>query len=277
VYIYTRWLDMNMLGPSLQQHVLFSSGWEWGYWQNDYLTLRGTFEASDSWQAPVEAMLAPLGQKGAALAAQIEQLATVQHHALIEQRLASYMAGTDFLIEGAYPQIISQPHRPSVAEIAALSPADRAAYEANVLAPLDQLASDTDAVAKAVTALGGTDDPWIAEIRDGAAVDAARVKFIAALYRALTTQLDGGTPDAQLAAADAALADAKTIVARRHAHLHDPDPKRILESDSNNATIYKYGYLSEADTLCYWNRERIQARTQILGETDTPPGCVIGF
>jgi hypothetical protein len=274
--MYTRWLDMNMVGPSLQQHVLFSSGWEWGYWQTDYLTLRMTYEATDRWQTPLETMLAPLGPKGAALAAQIEQLAMVQHHALIEQSLAPYMAGDDFLIDSAYPMIISQPHRPSFSDVTAMSSDDRAAFATNVVAPLEQLAADTDAVAHAVNAVGGDDDPWVAEIRDGVDVDAARVRFIAALYHAAVAQADGASTDAYFANADEALAEAKTIVARRHAHLHDPSPERILQ-EGPNATIYHYGYLNEADTLCYWVRERALARQDLLNSDESPPGCAIGF
>ena len=87
---------------------------------------------------------------------------------------------------------------------------------------------------------------------------------------------DGGPSDALLAGADAALADARRIVARRHAHLHDPTPSRILVEDTN-ATVYHYGYLNEADTLCYWERERGLFDQQILGSSTVPPGCVLGF
>ncbi|HEX8953523.1 MAG TPA: hypothetical protein VF945_16820 [Polyangia bacterium] len=285
IYMYTRALDLAQIdqqsaaagGDPLGGQVIFSSGWEWGYWQNDYVSLRMTYRAPDRWQAPIDEMLAPYGAKGAALAAQIEKLATVQHDALIGQRLAPYMAGTDFLIESAYPKVISQPHRPSFADVAALSAADRATYESTVLAALDQLAADTQAVFAAIDAIGiAHDDRWYAEIRDGAAIDADRVRFIAALYRAAALHADGAAIDAQLATADAALADARRVVARRHAHLHDPTPARLLVEDSN-ATIYQYGYLNEADTLCYWVRERGLFDQQISGATATPPGCVLGF
>lgn len=286
VYLYTRWLDLAdideqaqaMGGDPLREHVLFSSGWEWGYWQNDYVTLRATFARPERWQAPIEEMFAPYGDEGAALAARIAALATLQHDALIGRRLAPYLASTDILIETGYASgIVSQPRRPSFDEVAAMSPADRAAFVAQVLDPLDQLAAGTDAIARAVAGIGLSGrDPFSAEVRDGVAVDAARARFIAALYRAVAAHADGGAADALLATADAALDEAGRVVARRHAHLHDPEPSRLLD-DGDNATVYHYGYLQEADTLCYWRRERAQARQLILGAADPVPGCVLGF
>ena len=48
LYIRSRWLDMYEIrkwseandASYLTDHTLFSSGWEWGYWQNDVATLR---------------------------------------------------------------------------------------------------------------------------------------------------------------------------------------------------------------------------------------------
>lgn len=286
VYIYTRALDLAQIdqaslaagGDPLTEHVIFSSGWEWGYWQNDYATLRMTYQAPDTWHAPIDQMFAPYGAAGAALSAQIANLATVQHDALIGKRLAPYLAGNDFLLDSGYASgIVSQPHRPSFADIAAMSAADRADYEATVLPALDQFAADTQAAYSAIDAIGiAHDDRWYSEVHDGVAVDADRTRFIAALYRAAATSADGGAIDDLLATADAALADARKVIAHRHAHLHDPTPSRLLVEE-DNATIYKYGYLNEADTLCYWVRERQQLDQQLLGGTATPPGCAIGF
>ena len=287
IYMYTRWLDMNDIdqqstmagGAPLTEHAEFSTGWEWGYWQNDYVTLRMSYQTPDHWSQPIEEMLAPYGQKGAALAAAIAQLATIQHDALIGQRLAPWLEGVDFLFESAWANgIISQPPRPSPADVAAMTPDARAAFTASVLDPLDQLAAATDGVAATVAGLhldGG--DPWLSEISDGIGVDAARVHFVAAIYRAAVDFADGKPTDSLFATADAALARAQKLVAHRHAHLHDPDSARLVAPDSINATVYKYGYLYYADTLCYWVRERAQAAQLILGSSDMPPGCVLGI
>ncbi|MFI5288309.1 MAG: hypothetical protein ACHQ17_01600 [Polyangia bacterium] len=286
VYIYSRWLDMTdidqasqaMGGDPLTQHVIFSSGWEWGYWQNDYATLRMSYTRPDRWQAPIEEMFQPYGDAGAKLASEIAALGTLEHDALIGQKLAPYLASTDFLIEGGYASgIVSQPRRPSFEEVAAMSPADRASFAANVLAPLDALATGTESIAEAVSAIGiSIDDPWFSEVRDGVVIDAERVRFIDSLYRAVVAHEGGAPVAALLATADAALADAENVVAHRRAHMHDPDPTRLLV-DEDNQTVYQYGYLKEADTLCYWQRERAQTRQLVLGSNESIPGCVLGY
>jgi hypothetical protein len=268
IYMYTRWLDMNQIdeqsamsgGAPLTEHAEFSSGWEWGYWQNDYVTLRMNYETPDHWSQPIEEMLAPYGAKGTALAGAIAHLAMIQHDALVGQRLAPYLEGVDFLLETGWSTgIVSEPPRPSFSDVAAMTADARAAFLANVVDPLDQLAAATDGVAGDVTGIGlDAGDPWLSEIVDGIAVDANRIHFIAALYRAAATFGDNSPVDALLAAADDALARGQKIVARRHAALHDPEPSRLVAADSDNVTIYHYGYLYEADTLCYWVRERAQ-------------------
>ena len=121
-----------------------------------------------------------------------------------------------------------------------------------------------------------SDDPWFSEVRDGVVIDAERVRFIVSLYRAVVAHGDGMPVSGLFATAEAALADAENVVAHRRAHLHDPNPTRLLV-DEDNSTVYKYGYLKEADTLCYWQRELAQTRHTVLGSDDSIPGCVLGY
>jgi hypothetical protein len=73
---------------------------------------------------------------------------------------------------------------------------------------------------------------------------------------------------------DALLAQAKKVVSRRRDGLHDPDAKSILRN-TPNPSVYQYGYLREADTLCFWRRERAQLRNLVLQTGDMVPGCVL--
>jgi hypothetical protein len=52
VYIKSRFEDMKELsdaGYPLDQHVTFSSGWEWGYWQTDVAVLRMGWSLPETW------------------------------------------------------------------------------------------------------------------------------------------------------------------------------------------------------------------------------------
>ncbi len=280
VYIRSRWLDQARLNEvsdmggfaRLSEHVTFSSGWEWGYWQNDYVTLRSHY-ALTPWEDAVGEMLAPQGERGAAVADAIVRLAELQREHLIEGRLAAYMAGRDTVIDiGREMGIVSQPDRPLFEEVLAMDATQRAALEASVVMPLAELADATDAILSDVESAGVDDEPWLAETRDGIAVDVLRARFAHAIWASLVTD---GDPSALLEEAASILASAQEIVDRRHAAMHDPSPERLTARRLRNATLYQYGYLREANTLCFWRRELVQARNALLGESEDVPVCVL--
>lgn len=278
LYARSRSRDVRLLStgdhPPLDRHVLFSSGWEWGYWMGDLVTLRASYVgASDDWAAPLRDAFAPWGEAGAALVDAIEDMGDAQHRALIEQRLAAYLSGRDATIDfGDRVGVLAAPDRWSFDEVAAMASDDKAAFVAEVLEPLEAFAAEVDGIAARIDGITWpvASDRWLREARDGAAVTARRLEFVAALYRAA---LDAD-PTAALAAADAAYAAGAAAVARRHADLNHHDPARLVER-GGNATIYQYGYLHHADTLCYWRRERVQAARLLEGSTAPVPGCAL--
>ena len=49
--------------------------------------------------------------------------------------------------------------------------------------------------------------------------------------------------------------------------------RRLLDRGINQ-TYYQYGYLRNADTLCFWNRELLQVGAILGNTTETPPNCL---
>jgi hypothetical protein len=157
-----------------------------------------------------------------------------------------------------------------------MSPEDLETFETEVVDRLATLAIDTRAVLDRVEALPAiASDPFLAELRDGVAIDVARTEHAHALWQAAVLSARGEDASAMESAIDAAMDDARTIVDRRHGALFDPDPEEILATRIRNALRYDYGYLREAQTLCFWERERIQYRNEFHGETTTVPACVL--
>jgi hypothetical protein len=284
VYIRSRWLDLTGIAADvkakglspLQQHVLFTSGWEWGYWQNDYATLRMNVAAPAAWTDPVNEMFLPWGDKGAGLAKQIGALGDLEDEYLIGKALVSYFAAEDALIALAAPSgIISQPVPTSFAQLAAMSAGDQATFATQVLAPMSDFATKTSSLASAVHALGlDESDPFLAESIDSFDLDAARATFVNALYQAVASYDASGTDGGWLAKADAAFATAQTVIGRRTKALHYPNPGQITGASVVNSTVYQAGFLAEAVSLCYWTREALQARAVLGADSSTPPGCV---
>ena len=267
LYVRSRWLDLHNLetmpGCKLDEQLLFSSGFEWGYWLNDVTALRGSYDLYDSYQAMVAEQL------GDANAAFIASVADLQHDALIDHRLAAYLASRDIAIDsGRSLHVLSQPDRVTYDDLAA--GADPVAFEQSVLVPLQAYADALDAIAPP-----SGDDRWTAELADGLAVDQLRARFTLATYRAVIAQLrgDAGEATAQQASAQVLRGDAQVVIARRHANLHDTHGRRLLDRTPND-TFYQYGYLRNADILCFWDRELAQVDGVLGNSTMMPPGCL---
>ena len=283
VYMRSRWLDITSIAADvhtkgfspLEQHVLFTTGWEWGYWQNDYATLRATVAPPAAWTDPVNEMFLPWGAKGAALASKIGALGDLQNQYLIGQSLVGYFSAQDALIDFAAPTIVSQPVPVSFEQLASMSPSDQATFATQVLAPLAAFAAKTASLDEAVHAIGLDDsDPFLSETIDGFDVDTARATFVNALYQAVASYRATGGDGGWLARADAAFVQAQTVIARRTKALHYPSPQQITGASVVNSTQYQAGYLAQAVNLCYWTRETMQARTVIGVDASTIPGCV---
>jgi hypothetical protein len=276
VYMRSRHLDLEQLSAAgtLDDHVVFSSGWEWGYWLTDATTLRMTYTHPTKWDEPMAQLYAGWGATGATAADLVRRMAEAQHRALIIERLAAYVASRDQIIDaGDKLGIFSQPDRPEFSELLAATPAVREDFRVRVLEKLKIHADELTAMAAEADALP-SDDPVMAELKDGVQVTAARVRFIHALYAATLAYASTGNEGGFITEAETHLALGKDIVARRRKALWDPDPKTILHP-TPNPTFYQYGYLREADTLCFWERERAQARNAVLQAGQAIPGCVL--
>ena len=279
VYLKSRWTDVRTIaakGPPLQDYVLFSSGWEWGYWQHDAYALRTAYTLPSDWAQPVRQWWMAWGGAGNQTADTIVKLAELQHQALIVDRLAPYLAGRDAFIDiGFKAGTVAQPDRVGYEAVLKMTAAERAAFAAKVVVPLVDLAAAMQALV-VQTAGSAPQDPWLREVADGIQVTLLRVQFGQSLLQAVVAHGDGKPDirDAAMVTADAALDAAKLVVARRHAALWDGPGPRLTER-KDNATLYPYGYLQQADTLCFWQRERAQVRNLVLGESNVVPPCVL--
>lgn len=276
LYVRNRWLDLDQLRAQvpcgrLDNHLLFSSGWEWGYWLHDTTALRASYELPASYTDLLAAELAP--ELGAAVAP-ISALIEAQRESLMGAELVQYLAGRDASIDaGRALGIVSQPDRVTFDDLAA--GADPAALRRDVLEPLASYADRLDAIASDLARAALPAGRWARELRDGVEVDQLRTRFVLATYGAMLAHLAGdpGAVDAAVARASELLAAGRVVVARRHADMHDTHGRRLLDKTTNR-TFYQYGYLFMADTLCFWQRELAQVGSLIGRDFGTPPSCL---
>ncbi|MGE0787349.1 MAG: hypothetical protein AB7S26_16875 [Sandaracinaceae bacterium] len=279
VYLRTRFRDLDgirrdalAMGLSpLDRHTLFTSGWELGYWQTDYLVLRMGYALPERLEDAIDEMLAPLGTPAASSA--IATVADLQYEHLVRNELGPYLAGRDATIDAGFALgIFAAPDRVSFEGLMMMSPTEREDFAARVLDNLDALAAGT---ATADASFDPGDDPWLGEIHDGLSIDVHRARFVAALYRAVIDAADGTDPMPRLTEAETELAAAEVDIDRRIAGFHDREPQRLIARRDTNATLYHYGYLREVALSCFWVRELAQARNLLLGTDERVPGCTL--
>jgi hypothetical protein len=278
-YLYARWNDIHNLVaeardqglPPLSGHVNFSSGHEWGYWLTDYLTAKMLWQPD----APLETFLADyagaFGSCAGDVATTLGALVALQSKYLFDARLIAYVQGENTTVDLGYlAGKETHPKRLAFEEVLAMSDADRAAFDATVLSPLEAMAAElrplevtlTDQCAGADAAVA----PWCNELRDGVAIGRNRAAHTARLYRAVLARAAGGDPEPSYQDALALTTEAGTIVARREAHYRFPLER--LTGAYDNPTIYPFGYLRPSHGQCYWKRREQQVRD--LLDTGSP-------
>jgi hypothetical protein len=280
LYVYSRWTDLRYLADAaavpgcspLDEHLLFSTGWEWGYWLNDVASLHASYELPATPQDLIADAYAPdLGDQGARFVA---KLMDAQKQALIDQRLIGYLVGRDVAIDAGDmldPPIISQPDRITFDDVVA-DPTLEPELKAK-LALLEQYVQTLESLEDELGRLELPNSRWSREIADGVALDRMRARFVLASYRTVLAHLDGTSDPGEAELAESLLAEARARVAARHADLHDTHRRRLVDKTPNH-TFYQFGYLYMADTLCYWQREHDQVAAALGDSSIVPNSCL---
>ena len=269
VYLRSRHQDLAgvraMNAGALSEHLVFSSGWEWGYWQNDALSLRMSYRLPTRWEEGVTELFRSLPE-GASASSIATRLGEAQHRALIVEELAAYLAGRDQVLDAAF-QLghVAAPDRPSFASLdASFTP---------TLAKLKAHADEVEVLAQEASSLAGK-DPFLDELVDGVEMSAARARFSWAVFAAAQAFNTGAPHQEALDVAKAELVKAQRIAGRRRLAFHAPNSQQLI-SDGPNPSFYDYGYLRDANTLCFWRRELAQVRNLAEQAGVAVPGCVL--
>ena len=251
------------------------AGWEWGYWLHDVTVAARQLRAAARRTSALIADAARArsrrrGRRGR------RELAEDQHTALIDEQLAAYLAAaTSRSMLGRALDIISQPDRDHVRR-----PRRERRRRAGSRRPCSSrsraYADALDERQTQLDALALPDSRWAARAarrpRDRSAARAVhrsrRTERSSTTSPAPATRRPTTTRATELArpGAGASSRGATPISTTRTAAASS-----IADA---NQTYYQYGYLRNADTLCYWNRELLQVGAILGNTTMTPPNCL---
>jgi hypothetical protein len=299
-FIYARWLDIHTLSqeiadrglPPLDHHVSFMSGHEWGYWLTDYLVAKMLWDPGAPLDTFLRSYASAFGDCADGIDAALSSNIALQTEYLFDRRLLPYVQGENTTVDLGY-EIGLETH-PKRVEFEQLLPAtcargtctgstdaERSAFEANVVGGLDAYAAQSqpieDAVAARCRGSDATLAPWCAELRDGMTIVRLRAQHAAALYRSILAYARGDGQDAAglLAQAQGVTSQAGAVITGRESHYRFDLQRDTGQYD--NPTIYPFGYLRPAHTLCYYTRREAQVSFILQNGTAAPlaglPSC----
>lgn len=284
ITIQARASDIALLAPltqgaddthGLQSHQIFSTGQEWGYWQNDYCAAHMAFDASftaDECYSDIAAHTT---------AADLVKSALLQTTALETTDLTGanpefirYLVGSDDQTEsGDAAGVHFHPLPPTPLTVTGWSAADAQSFRDHERARLTVWASTLSQLSATLTQALSPEDKIGTEIRDAIQITGLRAAHMLevmdaalAVNDARATKNAALLTNAQLhfANAKAITQQAAAVVSRREAAYRYPlawsssGDEAGTPGAQENGTQYTYRYLGRVHRLFYWTRPEQQ-------------------
>jgi hypothetical protein len=276
-------------GAHMDGQLVFSSGWEWGYWLNDVIAARAAWQPATgaTQEEALENALAPVtrvfGKASAEVSTWISDVAHAEQALLIEGKISGNAPSTVVQRNGqAYLQgsetwdDVSKLAQSLPTKAAQMTQPDKLGlvdmrnplhggpgYSAEVEPLLAEMETTFAALATRGDALRAkvpaNARDLIDDLADAMQMTALRAKQVHGLY----DYVDGYWDTARtarlprLAAARSALDAAKLVVDQREKHYRVPAER--IAGWRSNPTAYEYGYLWSVRSLYYWWRDEGKA------------------
>jgi hypothetical protein len=274
--LYSRWLDIHTLSqeiaqkglPALDHHIQFTSGHEWGFWLTDYLVAKMLWQPDASLDTSLQSYTSAFGNCASDVDTALSSYISLQTSFIFDQRLLPYIQGENETVDLGYlAGLETHPRRVEFEQLLTMTETERSAFQVSVVQALESFASQSqpieDAIAARCRGSDATLAPWCDELQDGISIVTLRAQHAATLYRAMLDYVHGDATDAATLVTQAAqiTTQAAAVVAHRESQYRF-DLQRVT-GQYQNPTVYGFGYLRQAHTLCYWHRREEQV-TYIL-------------
>lgn len=260
--------------------MIFSSGWEWGYWLNDLVAARAAWnphsEAATDGEATVRILVDALGTGAEPLSRALVALAADQHRLLTlgqfgttapadvaKRNGQAYLQGWETwddvsamaaMIPGV-PAIKTQPDKIGYFDVS--GPIEGRRYQREIqplLAAMDkEFARHHEAIALVAATVPAVLAPLAADLKDSARMLSLRATQVFGLYDRASKLGDESWSAGRLATAKDALDQAMVLTRAREAH-YRTNADRIA-GWAPNPTSYAFAYLWTARTLHFWWRD----------------------
>ncbi len=276
-----------MLDGKLIGHRSFGTGHEWGYWQNEYCSLRMAHDLDYDWRDCFADIASPMGEAATEVQAVLEALVGLQERDIIYGDLIRWLVGSDPETEAAARVGIDfHPLPPSPGDVAAWDRVAVDQFRTVTAARLAQMDVDHSALLARLDAVREQvpEDAmrFFAEIHDGIAINGLRARHAMEAYGAMVEVRAGELGDGDLETAGMLLEMARTtseaaleVIAGREAMYRYAPLERATAGgpeldEDENWTDYRYRYLARTHHAWYWTRVDEQAETVV----HAPPAII---
>lgn len=264
-------------GSKIDGYNTFSSGWEWGYWINDMVTARATWNPqldTDTQEQAMQNALQPFtsifGEAQSEISSVLTDLIQLQRNRFIHsdsrRSAQAYLQGWEAWDELTHLLGIMeiQPKKLSSSVLARLiNPRDGLDYDKDIAPMLKDTAIQLAHLHKRLLMtqhhIPANSRGYFNELADNLAITALRAEQIYHLYEYADEKSDHLWDQHRIFSkqhkqqAIAALDFAKTVSARQQQR-YRVNPDRIA-SWGHNPTAYQFGYLWTVNSLYYWWRD----------------------
>ncbi|NOZ86422.1 MAG: hypothetical protein GXP49_09145 [Deltaproteobacteria bacterium] len=279
----------HMLDNGLEGALIFGTGHEWGYWQNEYCFLHMALDTSYRYTDCLKDLVSPMGRASPAVLQVMEDLIKLQENEFIYGNILRYLVGTDPETEAAYAVGVKfHPMPPAPREIGKWT---REQVDEWLRGPGVELQDMDESYSSLLERMDAVRDdvpkkgiPWFDEVRDGIAVTGLRARHQYYAYNAMVTfrkaklELSSDLEKEAMSLLEKARAvtgQALTVIHRREKHYRYKPLDRYIAGgpDCNrdgNWTTYPYRVHCRTHTAYYWTRIDDLAEEAILA-----PGEVV--
>jgi hypothetical protein len=279
----------QQLGKKIDGQMIFSSGWEWGYWLNDVVTARASYSPETGAPTDIEAMKRILAKAlpfGAATQEAVDvigTLATEERDLMILGKVEgapsprkldmrngqAYLQGVETFDEiASWANLLdvkgismTQPRRTSITDswITGLLVKGEPSYAKEVAPLLTSMERRFGARANELAKLADRIPAWSRDLFDDLA-DAATMTALRAKQQHALYDVSHGDARTRMTDARAALDEAARVVKAREPRYRVPASR--IAAWRQNPTSYEFTYLWTVHSLHYWWRDEGKVATK---------------
>ncbi|MBF0505695.1 MAG: hypothetical protein HQL09_02565 [Nitrospirae bacterium] len=284
-YLEARWTDMKTIKKAgIDNHLTFSSGWEWGYWLVDWSIARWSWSYTGNGPLHQETFSGPLGVlhdlfPDARIYRLFQRALYIQNYFLKGRGMIAFLSALDPSAELSWP--FNRPFQPrpffsSSWLLYQATDAEAKQIAESTASELEKYATDMNEVVDGLEreirlnyAGGKGISPELSliacELTRSLKVTSLRAQHRALTIRALLAQRKGhwwqpATHEAELLLQQAARLRQEALVAVRLQEQIYRYPVSLIARQRKNFTAYHFGYLYPASELFFWRREEEQVR-----------------